>query len=109
MYPTPVKKLVDIIICEIDFCSKLDEDMQKFQELENLWTPVYDNLFLSSETVTYPYDNTEYHKVYLKGVRLENDEEFKERADKEAAWNAQFEERERKQFEALSKKFGDKK
>lgn len=90
-----------------DLRYKLEGDLDKaialLQELKGKHKGV-ENLSLSIE-VEDDYGDSHYVSVELMGYRLETEQEFEERLQKEYAWYKDLEERKRKQYEELKKEF----
>lgn len=104
------KKNIEVEISRIEFGSSLAETIGLLQQhLATAPAAGFTAMWLKEETYGYPYDPTEYHGVFLKGLRLETDEEYTTRSFAESARNAKVEAAERAQFEMLSKKFKEHK
>jgi hypothetical protein len=105
MTKTPQKKIIEETVAEIDgysFEVTLAGLSQYVRDLIQKYGPDarvhYEKYFL-------PYDDNDYyHHITIK--REETDEEFQKRLAEEKARQDAIDERERKEFERLNKKFG---
>ena len=103
------KKVITVVINDIDFCGDtLDEYIAMFQEYKLQTKDTHKNVCIETETVNYPYDDQDHFKIYLKGDRLETDEEHDKRTKEEAVYKANWEASERAQYKVLAKKYGNK-
>ena len=85
----------------IEYLKNKEEEILKRQPLKGS-TP-YIKVILSDECE--PYGSEDQKNLYIVGIRLENDQEFKERTDQEEYWAKEQEARDLKLLETLKKKY----
>lgn len=77
------------------------------QTVENLIKQYGKDAYLNyDKNYYYPYDSESTPSYEVRIVREENDEEYQKRLQEENKYRKEIEERERAEFERLSKKYG---
>lgn len=85
------------------FDGTIPEVIARLQEMQDKYPGR--TLKLEFETYYEPYDPSEYHRYLVKETRLETDEEVAKRIADDADRQAQWDARDRAEFERLSKLF----
>lgn len=90
-----------------DRIDPLDMISRKEKLASSLPEKYRDSIYFEIDSESFPYDPNEYYGVFMFWKDDETDAEMNERLDQEAKIRQQQEDRERKEFERLRKKFSN--
>jgi len=99
------KKHINVQLETVEFYGDLDQSIKLLHDFKKQYSKDHGRLYLAGGMESYQYENSEHYVLRLVGTRLENDEEYAARQVKEEEQKNRWAENERKQYEALKKKF----
>ena len=104
---TNKRKEIKVNLEEINIEIDIDMAIEMLQEYKQEYGSTHSSLYLNGEMESYAYSTDERYVLRLVGVRLEYDDEYSDRVEKEKKLVLKYAQEEKAQYEALKKKFED--